>query len=201
MINFMETASQSARALAQNSTLTQRNATLAQRNAALCLDRMVAALHDAPDAQRASRAEASFPGFSAALRQSMNAQIALAACTDFSRSLQGERTRSKPRTLPERVAETEPRQNAASCPPEAALLLPYAVHWDSWKGTRKERSMCMGILKIDEDECIGCQSCVELCPEVFQMAGDHAIVLQPDSTLPGVDQAIEVCPVNCISKE
>ena len=35
---------------------------------------------------------------------------------------------------------------------------------------------------IDTEECLGCESCVELCPDVFQMDDDEekAIVIQPE---------------------
>ena len=40
----------------------------------------------------------------------------------------------------------------------------------------------MGIV-IDQDECIGCESCVEICPEVFEMDddGEKAVVINPDA--------------------
>lgn len=53
------------------------------------------------------------------------------------------------------------------------------------------------------EECIGCESCVELCPEVFDMdaGGDRALVKDPSSTADCVDEAIETCPVQAIIKE
>ncbi|SKA76548.1 ferredoxin [Desulfobaculum bizertense] len=55
---------------------------------------------------------------------------------------------------------------------------------------------------IDADACIGCETCVELCPDVFEMDGDgeKAIVTDPDSTAECVDEAIDTCPVEAISK-
>lgn len=55
---------------------------------------------------------------------------------------------------------------------------------------------------IDHDECIGCESCVELCPEVFGMIDgeEKAEVIAPDSTADCVDDAIDACPVTAISK-
>ncbi|TVM19287.1 ferredoxin [Oceanidesulfovibrio indonesiensis] len=55
---------------------------------------------------------------------------------------------------------------------------------------------------IDEEACMACESCVELCPEVFAMNddGDMAIVLNPDSTADCVDEAIEACPGEAISR-
>ncbi len=43
------------------------------------------------------------------------------------------------------------------------------------------------MVKIDEDECIGCESCVELCPEIFGFDADSAkaYVITPE----GGDQA------------
>ncbi len=55
---------------------------------------------------------------------------------------------------------------------------------------------------IDKDECIGCQSCVELCPEVFEFneAEDKAEVILPEGGPEDcIQEAIEVCPVECIS--
>jgi ferredoxin len=56
---------------------------------------------------------------------------------------------------------------------------------------------------IDEEECMACESCVELCPEVFEMdaAGELAIVKDPDSSADCVEEAIDSCPAECIHKE
>lgn len=59
------------------------------------------------------------------------------------------------------------------------------------------------MIVIDEDECIGCESCVELCPEVFEFDEDSvkAKVIKPKADDDCVDEAIETCPVECISKQ
>lgn len=61
----------------------------------------------------------------------------------------------------------------------------------------------MAEVKIDYDECIGCEACVETCPEVFGMDDDEkAFVIEgsnPDEDC--VDEAIASCPAECISKE
>jgi len=57
---------------------------------------------------------------------------------------------------------------------------------------------------IDQDECIGCEACVELCPEVFSFNDDKgkAFVLEDaDAGEECVDEAIASCPAACISKE
>lgn len=55
---------------------------------------------------------------------------------------------------------------------------------------------------IDPDECIGCESCVEICPDVFEMDddGEKANVINPDAGDDCVDEAIETCPTEAISK-
>lgn len=60
------------------------------------------------------------------------------------------------------------------------------------------------IVKIDHDECIGCEACVETCPEVFEFNEDEAkayVIKGADPDLPCVDDAIASCPVACIEKE
>jgi ferredoxin len=56
-------------------------------------------------------------------------------------------------------------------------------------------------IEINE-ECIGCETCVELCPEVFQMneETEKAVVIAPDSDAECVDEAIDSCPVEAITK-
>jgi len=53
--------------------------------------------------------------------------------------------------------------------------------------------------KINSKECIGCGSCVSICPEVFEMKGAKAVV-KAQKDLPCVKEAIESCPVSAISK-
>jgi ferredoxin len=53
---------------------------------------------------------------------------------------------------------------------------------------------------IDEDECTGCESCSELCPEAFSFdeASGKAKVINHDSAIACIQEAIETCPVECI---
>lgn len=54
---------------------------------------------------------------------------------------------------------------------------------------------------IDTEECIGCQSCVEICPEVFAFSGDQekAFVIDPDSgEVACAEEAAASCPAACI---
>lgn len=57
---------------------------------------------------------------------------------------------------------------------------------------------------IDQDECIGCETCVELCPAVFRFndeTGKAEVIDGADGDAECVDEAIASCPVSCISKE
>ncbi len=55
---------------------------------------------------------------------------------------------------------------------------------------------------IDEDACMGCESCVEICPDVFEMndAGDKAIVKDADVDAECIEEAIDACPAEAITK-
>ncbi len=57
---------------------------------------------------------------------------------------------------------------------------------------------------IDEEECIGCGSCVEICPEVFQMKEDDEkaeVVKSEGGPADLIQEAIDTCPVSCIHWE
>ena len=59
-------------------------------------------------------------------------------------------------------------------------------------------------VKIDQEECIGCEACVETCPSVFRFDADEgkAFVIEgSDQDVDCVEEAIASCPVSCISKE
>ncbi len=54
---------------------------------------------------------------------------------------------------------------------------------------------------VEPDECSGCELCVNICPEVFEMAGDLAVVRQeevPSGAEESCMQAAEDCPVEAI---
>lgn len=54
---------------------------------------------------------------------------------------------------------------------------------------------------IETEECIGCESCVELCPEVFEFDADNekAIVVMPEGGDEDcIQEAIDTCPTECI---
>ena len=53
-------------------------------------------------------------------------------------------------------------------------------------------------IKINES-CIGCGTCSSVCPEVFEIDGAKAKV-KAQKEMPCVDEAIESCPVDAISK-
>ena len=57
---------------------------------------------------------------------------------------------------------------------------------------------------IDEEECIGCGSCEEICPEVFVLNEDteKAEVINPEGGPEDlIEEAMETCPVECIQWE
>ncbi len=57
-------------------------------------------------------------------------------------------------------------------------------------------------VEIDQDECIGCGACVELCPDIFAFNDDEnkAYVVTPEGGNEAcIDEAIASCPVSCIT--
>ena len=57
---------------------------------------------------------------------------------------------------------------------------------------------------IDADECIGCESCSEICPEVFGFNSDDekAFVIKPDGgDVECAEEAASSCPVECTEGE
>lgn len=58
--------------------------------------------------------------------------------------------------------------------------------------------------QVDQDACIGCELCVELCPEVFKMDDDKAVAYTdpvPDGIEESCQRAADDCPVEAISIE
>lgn len=59
-------------------------------------------------------------------------------------------------------------------------------------------------VKIDQEECIGCEACVEICPSVFSFdenEGKAYVNEVADANEDCVDEAIASCPAECIHKE
>jgi ferredoxin len=57
---------------------------------------------------------------------------------------------------------------------------------------------------VDKEACIGCELCVQTCPEVFEMQGDKAEVIAepvPEDAEDTCKEAAENCPVDAISTE
>jgi ferredoxin len=57
---------------------------------------------------------------------------------------------------------------------------------------------------VDEEECIGCGSCEEICPDVFVLNEDteKAEVINPEGGPEDlIEEALEACPVECIHWE
>ena len=57
---------------------------------------------------------------------------------------------------------------------------------------------------VDEEECIGCGSCEEICPDVFVLNEDteKAEVISPEGGPEElIEEAMDACPVECIQWE
>jgi len=57
---------------------------------------------------------------------------------------------------------------------------------------------------IVEEECIGCETCVELCPEVFAFDEEiekARVIKETGGPEDEIQEAIDSCPVECIHWE
>jgi len=60
----------------------------------------------------------------------------------------------------------------------------------------------MRTIEVDDETCIGCGQCVEICPEVFEIIGEKAMAMNPERAGEcNIDEAVEMCPVNAIMVE
>jgi len=60
------------------------------------------------------------------------------------------------------------------------------------------------IAKIDADLCIGCQLCVQVAPNIFEMKEDKAVTISdsiPEDAESISKEATDSCPVNAIILE
>ncbi|MFW6154207.1 MAG: ferredoxin [Planctomycetota bacterium] len=57
---------------------------------------------------------------------------------------------------------------------------------------------------VDEETCTGCEACVGICPEVFEMNGDVAVATAdevPAELADSCREAAASCPVDAITIE
>jgi len=56
-------------------------------------------------------------------------------------------------------------------------------------------------LVVNQDECISCGNCQEVCPEVFELdpTTDKSRPIKPEGGPACVEEAIDGCPVEAIS--
>jgi len=58
---------------------------------------------------------------------------------------------------------------------------------------------------IDEELCIDCGQCEEICPEVFEVYDEKALVICEEIPMGEISntcyEAVEICPVNAITLE
>ena len=56
---------------------------------------------------------------------------------------------------------------------------------------------------IETEECTGCGSCAELCPDVFELDDEieKEVILPEGGPEECIEEAISTCPVECIRWE
>jgi len=54
---------------------------------------------------------------------------------------------------------------------------------------------------VDEEKCVGCEECVDVCPvEVFELRDGKSVVVNAEECL-GCESCVEVCEVGAITVE
>lgn len=56
-------------------------------------------------------------------------------------------------------------------------------------------------IKIDEEKCIGCGSCVAVCADCFEMDDNNKARLKDNCDMKCIQEAIDICPVQVIEIE
>ena len=57
---------------------------------------------------------------------------------------------------------------------------------------------------VKQDECIGCGTCIDICPEVFKWDNDKAVAYTnpvPEDVQESCKEAADACPVSVITIE
>jgi len=56
-------------------------------------------------------------------------------------------------------------------------------------------------VRVDKEACVGDETCVEICPEIFEMQGDVAVAKMeevPEELEGSCKEAVASCPVEAI---
>lgn len=71
------------------------------------------------------------------------------------------------------------------------------------RGKKRGYDWNMKKLVVGQDKCIGCGTCVALCPKVFKLGdnGKAEVVNQKGDTEENIQNAIDSCPVEAIKWE
>ena len=60
-------------------------------------------------------------------------------------------------------------------------------------------------IKVDQDMCIGCGMCVDICPEIFKLNSEDKSECTedeiPENLKEKAKKSCEICPVDAISEE
>jgi ferredoxin len=59
-------------------------------------------------------------------------------------------------------------------------------------------------VSIDADECTGCETCVELCPDIFEfdeVTETAKVIREEGGPEDCIQEAVDSCPVECIHWE
>jgi ferredoxin len=77
-----------------------------------------------------------------------------------------------------------------------------AVFYNTETGSVTRKEVFMPKPVVDEAICEGCGSCVEICPEVFEVVDEKAHVIGPDKcNTCNCQEAADLCPVQAITIE